>query len=188
MSLALEPVDALERIHAWVSRNHPSRLPFLRLGAKDDTIQRIEGKLGRALPPCLRRLYAAYDGQPEGTVALFLNQRWLPLDLVVVAWEDLCFRHGSKMQPVQVNGDQCQATVVWSADWLPIFGSPRGDHYCIDLGAEHPGRNGQIIWFLYDEPDRPVVAQNIASLFSRIAVGVETGRWRADDAYDGLCD
>lgn len=184
----LEPVDALKRINAWVTLHHPDRLPFMRMGADCGTIERVEAKFGRQLPSNLRHMYETHDGQPEGTFALFLNQRWLPLDLVIVAWEDLCSKHISKADDDRSHNDQCLTTIVWSANWLPIFGSPRGDHYCIDLGDEHPSRLGQIIWFLYDEPDRPVVARSFAELLTRIAVGVDTGRWRLDEGYDGLCD
>ena len=183
----LEPVDALTRINDWIALNHPKRLPFVRTGANIETIQRIERKIGRKLPPYLQRLYATHDGQPEGAIALFLNQRWLPLDLVAVAWEDLCLRYGRNPAPDRDAGEYL-ATLVWSASWLPLFASPRGDHYCIDLDGDHPDRHGRVIWFLYDEPDRPVVARSVAELLWRIAVGVETGRWRLDEGYDGLCD
>jgi len=188
VSNLLEPVDALRRINAWVALNHPNRLPFVRMGARSDTIQRFERRLGRKLPPCLRQLYAAHDGQPEGAISLLLNQRWLPLDLVVVAWEDLCFRYGCNEDGASDDDARCLATLVWSATWLPLFGSPRGDHYCVELSADRPDRHGRIIWFLYDEPDRPVVAPSISELLSRIARGLDTGRWQLDEVYDGLCD
>lgn len=184
----LEPVLALKRIEAWVARNHPDRLPFVRPGADRATIRRIEGKLGRMLPADIRQLYAAHDGQPAGSPALYLNQRWLPLELVMVAWEDLCLRYGGEAYAAADDERKCPSTIIWSASWLPLFSSPRGDHYCVDLRPELPGSYGHIIWFLYDEPDRPVVAQGIAELLSRIAIGIGTGQWTLDDGYDGLCD
>ncbi len=188
MSNVLEPVGALKRIDAWIAHKHPERQPFVRGGAKPGTIARIEAKLGRRLPPDVRRLYAAHDGQPAGSPALCLNQRWLPLDLVTVAWEDLCQRYGCTAHVTDRDGSQCQGHLVWSANWLPLFGSPRGDHYCIDLCPDVSDRYGQIIWFLYDDLERPVVAHSIAELFTRIAIGVSTGRWALDDGYDGLSD
>ena len=179
----LEPEEALRRIDAWIAWTYPDRLPFVRPGASSGTIQRIEAKFGRSLPCDMRRLYAAHDGQPAGSPALYLNQRWLPLDLVIVAWEDLCFRYGKAR-----DGRRHPGTVTWSADWLPLFGSARGDHYCIDLRPELTDTYGQIIWFLYDEPDRPVVARSIAELLSRVAFVISSGKWTLDDGYDGLSD
>ncbi len=184
----LEAGEALKRIEAWLASNHSDRLPFLRKGADPGAIQRAEARFGRRLPSDIRRLYAAYDGQPAGSPALYLNQRWLPLNLVVVAWEDLCLRYGDKVIPSAGDGPKGPGKPFWSAGWLPLFGSPRGDHYCVDLRHEVPERYGQIIWFLYDEPDRPVIARSLAELFSRIAIGVHTGRWTLDDGYDGLSD
>src|SRR5690349_7864032 len=99
MPSLLEPVLALKRIEAWVVGNHPDRLPFLRAGADPGAIQRVEARFGRRLPTEIRQLYAAHDGQPAGSPALYLNQRWLPLDLVVVAWEDLCLRYRDTALP-----------------------------------------------------------------------------------------
>lgn len=180
----LDAVFALERINDWVVQNHPDRLPFLRSRAEGETIQRIEAKFGRPLPYDLRRLYAAHDGQPSGSPALYLNQRWLPLDLVIIAWEDLCLRDrekGSRYSGHQF-GDK-----AWSADWLPLFGSPRGDHYCVDCGP-NPGQYGRIIWFLYDQAERPLIAPSIGDLLSRVALGLMQGDWSLDDGYDGFSD
>ncbi|WP_087003985.1 SMI1/KNR4 family protein [Rhizobium sullae] len=190
MSAAVDLVWLLRRIEAWVARNHPDRLPFVRPGAEASTLQRIETKLGNALPSDIRLLYAAHDGQPEGAPALYLNQRWLPLDLVAVAWEDLCLRYGAPgelhLAARAKGGPRRQA--AWSPSWLPLFGSPRGDHYCIDISPEPSERFGQVLWFLYDWPGRTAIAPNIGELLQRVADGIEAGRWRIDDGYDGLSD
>lgn len=188
MSTLPDAVRSLKRIEVWVARNHPGRLPFLRPGAVSSTFSRVEAKFGKPLPSDLRVLYAAHDGQPEGAPTLYLNQRWLPLDLVVVAWEDLCLRHGSSdaLQPAaHANGAPVLQDVAWSASWLPIFGSPRGDHYCVDL---RPEQRGQIIWFLYDQTERAIIARSLGELFRRVADGLDAGKWRLDDGYDGLSD
>ncbi|WP_202332958.1 SMI1/KNR4 family protein [Mesorhizobium sp. L-8-3] len=191
MPIQFDSVRSLERIEAWVARNHPDRLPFVRPGADACTLQRIEAKFGKALPSEIRLLYAAHDGQPEGAPALYLNQRWLPLDLVAVAWEDLCLRYGAgdELHLAALTGGQpLPHAAIWSASWLPLFGSPRGDHYCIDLRPERPDRDGQVIWFLYDQRDRTVVAQSIGELLLRVADGLDAGKWHLDDGYDGLSD
>ncbi|HEV7257761.1 MAG TPA: SMI1/KNR4 family protein [Bosea sp. (in: a-proteobacteria)] len=191
MSITLDAVQPLTRIEAWVARNHPDRLPIFRPAAAAATVERIESKLGRLLPPDVRALYAAHDGQPEGAPALYLNQRWLPLDLVAVAWEDLCLRYDNSDALRLVangNGRSALKAVAWSSDWLPLFGAPRGDHYCIDLRLERPERYGQIIWFLYDRPERTVVAPSLSHFLSRVATGLDAGGWHLDAGYDGLSD
>lgn len=191
MSTLLDGVQSLKRIEAWIARNHPDRLPFLRPGIGAGTLRRIEAKFGQALPSDIRLLYAAHDGQPEGAPTLYLNQRWLPLDLVAVAWEDLCLRYGCKTElrpAAHGNGGYFVQAAAWSANWLPLFGSPSGDHYCIDLRREPPHRYGQVIWFLYDQPERTVLARSIGELLWRVADGLYAGKWRLDDGYDGLSD
>lgn len=190
MSISLDPVRQLKRIEAWLAGNHPGRLPLFRPGADSHTVQRIEAKLGRPLPREVRLLYAAHDGQPEGAPSLYLNQRWLPLDLMAVAWEDLRLRHGG-YDAHRASGDGLRAAAhpaFWSMDWLPLFGSPRGDHYCLDLRPEGSDGYGRILWFLYDQPERAVVAQSMTQLLQRVADGLEVGRWHLDDGYDGLSD
>jgi cell wall assembly regulator SMI1 len=191
MSIEPDAVQCLRRIEAWVGRYHPDRHPFLRPAASAGTLQRLETRFGRELPADIRGLYSVHDGQPEGAPALYLNQRWLPLDLVAVAWEDLCLRYGhpGEMQVAAIgNGKPTLKAAAWSGSWLPLFGSPRGDHYCIDLRSDRPGRCGQVIWFLYDRPERAVVAPTLSHLLGRVADGLDTGEWRLDAGYDGLSD
>ncbi|MBQ0822750.1 SMI1/KNR4 family protein [Microvirga terrae] len=171
-----DPVSALKRIEAWLAREYPDRLPLFRPGASAGTLQRVEAKLGATLPGDIRMLYAAHDGQPEGAPSLYLNQRWLPVDVMAVTWEDLCRRYGAAV------------TAEWSTGWLPLFGSVRGDHYCVDIRVRPSGRAGPIIWFLYDNPERAIIAHDITQMLERVADGVETGRWRLDDGYDGFSD
>ncbi|WP_437416380.1 SMI1/KNR4 family protein [Sinorhizobium meliloti] len=137
MPIPPDPVLSLKRIEAWVTRNHPDRLPLVRRGADARTLKRVEDKFGKPLPSDIRLLYAAHDGQPEGAPALYLNQRWLPLDVAAVSWEDICLRYGTdeELRPGALgDGGHLVRAEPWSASWLPLFGSPRGDHYCIDLG------------------------------------------------------
>lgn len=186
-----DPVQSLRCIDAWMRRNHPDRQPFLRAGADPGSVLRLEHKLGVELPSDVRLLYATHDGQPEGAPYLYLNQRWLPLGLVDVAWEDLCLRYSSldQLAPEVCRYDWsiCQ-TKAWTSNWLPIFSSSRGDHYCVDLQSENSERYGQIIWFLYDRPERTGIAPNLRQLLWRVADGLKAGIWRLDDGYDGLSD
>ena len=171
-------------------RRHPDRLPLFRPGADEAALRRTEARLGKAMPGEIRLLYAVHDGQPEGAPSLYLNQRWLPLDLVAVAWEDLCLRHCTVDATAEAGSGRSgiRDERLWSADWLPLFGSPRGDHYCVDLRSEPAAGYGRIIWFLYDHPERAVVARSLTQMLGRVADGVEAGRWHLDDGYDGLSD
>lgn len=190
MAIVRDPVQTLHRIEAWMARNHPDRLPLFRPGVDSGALHRIEAKLGQPMPGDLRLLYAAHDGQPEGAPTLYLNQRWLPLDLMAVAWEDLCRRYGghdAPAAPAATAAGPVEAT-FWSAAWLPLFGSSRGDHYCVDLRPDRTGGHGRIIWFLYDLPERAVIAHSVSHMLARVADGLETGRWRLDEDFDGLSD
>lgn len=115
----------------------------------------------------------------------------MPLDLVAVAWEDLCLRHGTSCKSLvsaSSSGMPVVQTGVWSADWLPLFGSPRGDHYCVDLRARQAGRSGRVIWLLYDQQERIVIADSVEQMLARVADGLEAGRWHLDRGLDGLSD
>jgi cell wall assembly regulator SMI1 len=180
MSTRMDPVRSLERIEAWMVRYHPDRLPLFRPAVDPHSVARIEARLGVQIPHEVLALYTAHDGQPEGAPSLCLNQRWLPLDLVRLTWEDMCLRHSA----VTVSAGQRS----WSQHWLPLFGSFRGDHYCIDLSLTRHSHAGPVIWFLYDEPERTVIASSIGDLLGRIADGVESDRWHLDEGYDGLSD
>lgn len=191
MSVGDDSARSLGRIEGWVARHHPHRLPLFRRGADAQTLRRIESRLGRPIPHEIRMLYSAHDGQPEGAPGLYLNQRWMPLDLVAVAWEDLCLRHGAGCESLTGASSGGMPVVhagVWSADWLPLFGSPRGDHYCVDLRARQAGRSGRVIWFLHDQIERIVIADSVAQMLARVAEGLEAGTWRLDIGLDGLSD
>ncbi|WP_201839185.1 SMI1/KNR4 family protein [Microvirga zambiensis] len=183
------PVRPLRRIEAWLAREHSDSPPLFRPGATSGTLRRIEARLGTTLPLDIRTLYTAHDGQPEGAPNLYLNQRWLPLDVMAVAWEDLCRRHRDACEPPeQWTSGVTNALAVWSTGWLPVFGSARGDHYCVDIRIRPSGTSGPIIWFLHDQPERAIFAHNVTQMLKRVADGVETGTWRLDEGYDGLCD
>ncbi|MBX3536677.1 MAG: SMI1/KNR4 family protein [Chelatococcus sp.] len=191
MSIPIAPLQSLKRIESWVADRYPDRLPFLRPPADASTVERIERRLKLKLPDDVRNLYAAYDGQPEGAPTLYLNQRWLPLDLVAVAWEDLCLRYGRNValrRAANTDSPFPMQTTGWSALWLPLFGSPRGDHYCLDLWPGRPNRFGQIIWFLYDRPERMVIASSLSQLLRRVADGLDKGEWCLEAGFDGLSD
>lgn len=178
----------IRRIEAWMTSQHPERMPFFRPGANVHDLHRVEAKLGCALPDEVRLLYAAHDGQPEGAPNLYLNQRWLPLDCAAVAWEDLRLRHGDYSVSSARRGEGSVASLrdgMWSENWLPLFGSWRGDHYCLDL---RPGCYGQIIWFLYDQPERAVIADSLKQMLVRVADGLENGQWHLGAGLDGLSD
>lgn len=187
MPNAADPVQQLRRIERWLTRHHPDRLPLFRPGADPLDLHRVETRLGCPLPIDVRRLYTAHDGQPEGAPNLYLNQRWLPLDLAAVAWEDLCLRHGSRSTSLAKSNDRdtlIQAE-TWSENWIPLFGSWRGDHYCVDL---HPGHYGRVVWFLYDQPDRSIVADSLTHMLGRVADGLDAGFWHLDPSVDGFSD
>jgi len=185
MPIDADPVRPLKRIEAWLAREHPHRLPLFRPETAPDTLRRVEARLGTTLPADIRMLYAAHDGQPEGAPSLYLNQRWLPIDVMAVAWEDLCHRHGDAAEPAEPGNSGVPTAPVWSTGWLPLFGSARGDHYCVDIRVRP---SGPIIWFLYDQPERAIIAHSITHMLERVADGVTSGRWRLDEGYDGFSD
>jgi cell wall assembly regulator SMI1 len=184
-----DPIISLKRIEAWLAREHPHRLPLFRPGAALGTLRRIEARIGTTLPGDIRTLYAVHDGQPEGAPSLYLNQRWLPIEVMAVTWEDLCHRYSDAEEPTGLGNSRVPIpSAVWSKSWLPLFGSARGDHYCVDIRVRSSDRSGPIIWFLYDQPERTIIAHDITHMLERVANGVESGRWRLDDGYDGISD
>lgn len=183
------PAEPLEQIQTWMNQNHPDRMPFFRSPASDMTISRVEERLGIRIPADLKSLYKAHDGQPEGAPCLYLNQRWLPIDLAAVAWEDLCSRHNAYHSREQKNNSRIiDSLKPWSPSWLPVFGSARGDHYCISLKEENNINYGSVIWYLYDRPERIVISESIIELLYKVSTGLSSGRWKLHDTYDGLTD
>jgi cell wall assembly regulator SMI1 len=70
--------------------------------------------------------------------------------------------------------------VWWHPSWIPIVESGTGDYFCLDTAPLKPDRVGQVLLFLQNRPERPLVAGSLSAWFDRIARDLVEGAY----AYD----
>jgi hypothetical protein len=72
----------LARLEAWLAENAPPLRALLDPPASPADIAEFEARTSLVAPPELCRLYAAHDGEADGSDGIFGCQRWLPLRVV----------------------------------------------------------------------------------------------------------
>jgi cell wall assembly regulator SMI1 len=167
--------DVRERwttIAAWLEKEHPHALGHFHPPATEEEIAAVEKQLGITFPPDYRTFLAIHDGQDE-----FAPMVGLGALLRVGAIPDArgnIFGEETAIDPA-LAGEGVRA-VEYSRKWIPITVSARGrDNLCLDLDPAPGGRVGQIIEYIADANERPLVAKSFADLLSKYFEQAQTG-------------
>jgi cell wall assembly regulator SMI1 len=73
----------------------------------------------------------------------------------------------------------------WNPGWIPIVSSGSGHLICLDMDPNQAGNVGQVILFLHDDGQRPLIAHNLRAWFVRLADDLERGLYKIVEDADG---
>lgn len=159
-------------IAAWLEAEHPSALAHWKPPATEAQIAAAEQKLGVTFPADYRAFLLIHDGQEDGAPMVGLGSL-LSVSDVASARENI-FGEDKPVDPELV-GEGVRA-VEYSPKWIPISVSARGrDNLCLDLDPAPGGAIGQILEYIADADERPLVAKSFADLLSKYFEQAQTG-------------
>jgi len=174
------------KIQSW-ARDHAPEVAF-RPPAAPATLDNFSKKSGLALPEDLRRAWLIADGENRKSAGMIGNWRLMPIAEIQAAW-GLLTRIAEKGG---FAGREPQASPYlqpawWHASWIPVAASDTGSYFCIATEPPEKDRTGQILLFLQDRPERPLVAGSLCAWFNRIAADLAAGVYAYDpeDGFNG---
>lgn len=183
---------AWERIEAWLKAHAQDVFQSLKPPARLPSVKKLETDLGVTLPSDFAASVARHNGQsddaesglfPHSDDVLGPEPAWRLLSLKEIKsfW--------GMMKELAEAGDFVGQTTDpgpgvrsdwWCSGWVPFADNGGGDAICLDMTPATGGRTGQVILFLHAGPDRPVLAGSFEELLTRLADGLESGRYVCD--------
>lgn len=183
----LPPVtESLAEIQAWARAFVPD--VTFRPPATAAAIDNFLEKSGLTLPDDLRQTLLVANGETRKSAGIIGNWRLMPIDEIQVTW-GLLTKLGEKGA---FSGNVPEASpyiwpVWWHRGWIPIVSNDMGDYFCLDTRPPERDRTGQVLLFLQDRPERPLVACSLRAWFDRIARDLAAGLYDYDpeEGFDG---
>lgn len=172
-----------------VARKYPAAAAGLNPKAQDGAIETLEKRFGHALPPALRDMYEANDGQQRNSPGIIFGLAFLPIDAVMAkldAWQEIIDGGLDGLN------DDCMSTpedaiacVYANPYWLPLFEDSGGNHIGLDFDPAAKGTVGQVINFGRDEEGKHVLAKDLDAFIGQLAELVSSNEV-AQDAQGGM--
>jgi cell wall assembly regulator SMI1 len=190
---------AWDRIEAWLKAHARDVRKSLRPPAKPPAVHKVEATIGVRLPPDFVASVGRHNGQSdEAESGLFPHTddvfgpepawRLLPLSEIAAVWGQLKGLYDAGEYAGQATDPSPGVRADrWCPGWVPVADNGGGDHLCLDTTPGEGGRVGQIVVFRHDSPSRPLLAGSFEELLTRLADGVESGRY-IFEADEGLVE
>jgi cell wall assembly regulator SMI1 len=191
--LRMDVRESWARIEAWAGENAPTLHKSWRPPAKDGAIEKLQGKLGKSLPADFAESLRVHDGQKadaEDGLFPFADEvlgampafRLLPLAEISREWTMMKKLHDrGEFDGRQTKPGRGVRRDWWATGWIPIADDGGGDYFCVDLAPGKGRTAGQVIVFLHDMDERPLVAKSYAAWLERLAKGLAAGKYILDE-------
>jgi len=189
----MDVVAAWGVIEEWLAADAPSIRKSLRPPGDDARVEKLQKKLKLPLPPDFIASVRVHDGQksdaehgpfpaPPDELGSVPSYRLLPLTDSGREWAMMKkLRDQGEFDGRQAKPGRGVRRGWWDAGWVPIADDGGGDYFCLDLAPGKGGTAGQVIVFLHDMDERPLVAKSYAAWLGRLAKGLASGRYVLDE-------
>lgn len=172
--------ESFKKIQAWASKQAPD-ISF-REPVDPAAILNFSQKSGLSLPEDLHMILCVADGERRNSAGMIGNWRLMSIAEIQASWgllkalaEKGAFIGQEAVAPVYIRN------AWWDNAWIPFVTSDSGDYFCLDMNPPEPTRVGQVLLFLRDQPERPLVAGSLSAWFDRIARDLESGLYAYDE-------
>ncbi|MFW5714484.1 MAG: SMI1/KNR4 family protein [Brevefilum sp.] len=186
MADLLPITESLAKLQAWANDNAPE-ITF-NSSADPDALENYSEKSGIILPEDLRRAWLVANGETRKSAGMIGNWRLMPIAEIQAAWGLLTKidEKGGFAGKEPTSSPYLRHT-WWHASWIPVVASDTGYYFCIATSPPEIERAGQILLFLQDRPERPLIAGSLQAWFDRILHDLETGLYTFDpkDGFNG---
>ena len=173
-------------IQGW-ARGHAPDVAF-RPPASSAALDNFSEKSGLDVPEDLRQAWLLADGETRKSAGMIGNWRLMPIAEIQAAWgllTRIAVEAGFAGRVPQTSPYLQPAW--WHASWIPVVSSDTGDYFCIATEPPESERAGQILLFLQDRPERPLVAGSLRAWFDRIAKDLQAGiyTYHPEEGFNG---
>ena len=171
--------DSLTTLQAWM-RAHAPGVSF-RPPADPAAIDHFADQSGLSLPDELRQILLVADGETRKSAGAIGNWRLMPIGEIQAAW-GLLRQLAAKgaFTELEPQPSPYLHHAWWHPAWIPIVSSDAGDYLCIDSDPPQSSRFGQVLLFLHQQPERPLVAGSLGAWLDRINRDLAAGVYAFD--------
>jgi cell wall assembly regulator SMI1 len=146
--------ESLVALEAWLAVHAPSLLGLLNPPAAESDILAFEAGSSLTVPPDVRSLYLAHDGEADGSDGIFGCRRWLPL---------------------QVVGEE--VALIGSRGIVPLFRSGGGDLFYVKSHDPVVSDRRVYEWWHEVPEQAEVVADSLGEFLARFVAELRAGRY-----------
>ena len=172
--------ESFTTLQAWM-REHAPGVSF-RPPADSAAIDHFADKSGLALPDELVQILLVPDGETRKSAGAIGNWRIMPIGEIQAAWGLLRqIADKGAFSELEPQDSPYLKHTWWHPAWVPVVSSDAGDYFCIDSDPPEPGRYGQMLLFLQDQPERPLIAGSLGAWLDRINRDLAAGVYTYDE-------
>lgn len=172
------------KIRTWMQHHAPD--VTFRPPAKPNAVDHFQYLSGLPVPMSLRQLLLVADGETRKSAGMIGNWRLMPTAEIQAAWGLLSqLDKKGAFTDRKPNPSPYLRSTWWSSAWIPIVTSEQGDYFCLDTDPPEPSRYGQVLLFLQNRTERPLIAGGLETWFDRIIRDLEDDLYKYDP-YNGF--
>jgi len=179
--------ESLVYLQSWASQFAPSVV--FRPPANTSAIENFLEKSGLTLPEDLCQYLQVTDGETRASAGMIGNWRLMPMAEIQAAWGllDKLTEKGAFSEKKPENSPYLREG-WWHPKWVPVVTNDEGDYFCLDTDPPDPNRFGQVILYLQNQPQRPLIASSMRAWFERIARDLAASLYSFDPMEGFNCE
>jgi uncharacterized protein len=178
--------ESFTKFQTWMLENAPD--VTFRPPANPAAIEDFSAKSDLNPPQEFHQLLLISDGENRKSAGSVGNWRLMPIAEIQAAWGWLT-QVTAKGAFTDLTADPSPylQDTWWHPGWVPFVSNDAGDYFCIDTQPPEPSRYSQVLLFLQDRPERPLVAASLGAWFDRVNRDLSAGVYTYDEVtgFDG---